>query len=130
MAKTESAHRCYLSLGSNCAMRKRKIEEALQELESRFGEINYSDIYDTDSVSGDGSCYKNCVVECSLNEPYEVILRETKEMEARAGRDRESRRRGVVPLDIDVVIWDGEIVRPKDYSYEYFQQGYRKLRDK
>ncbi|MDE7145874.1 MAG: hypothetical protein K2O30_06970 [Duncaniella sp.] len=34
---------------------------------------------------------------------------------------------GIIPIDLDLVIWDSRIMRPKDFERHYFNQGYREL---
>ena len=50
-----------------------------------------------------------------------------KSIELEYGRDMTSRLHNRVPLDIDIVIADGEILRPRDYAQEYFQSGYTEI---
>ena len=50
-----------------------------------------------------------------------------KQTESEAGRDSISDLEGRVELDLDLVIWDGRIVRPKDFERLYFNIGYRQL---
>ena len=47
-----------------------------------------------------------------------------KRWECEAGRVPRSKS---VPLDIDIVLFDGRIIRPRDYGQEYFKIGYRAL---
>ena len=48
-------------------------------------------------------------------------------MEYDFGRDSEARERGDVPLDVDIVLFDAEIVRPRDFSQSFFRIGYESL---
>ena len=34
---------------------------------------------------------------------------------------------GKIPLDIDIVVWNGEIIRPQDWKQDYFQTGLKEL---
>ena len=43
------------------------------------------------------------------------------------GRDEERRRRGEVPIDIDIVLWNAKTVRPADFAREFFQIGFREI---
>ena len=47
-----------------------------------------------------------------------------KRWEREAGRIAHSKS---VPLDIDIVVFDGQVVRPRDFAQEYFKIGYRAL---
>ena len=32
-----------------------------------------------------------------------------------------------IPLDLDIVVWNGETLRPQDYDREYFQIGLKEI---
>jgi 2-amino-4-hydroxy-6-hydroxymethyldihydropteridine diphosphokinase len=88
-----------------------------------------SDIYDTPPFSGVGSDYVNTVVAISTDLTLETIDALCKEYERHEGRDDTCRSRGIVPIDMDVVIYGDTIVRPHEVSRYYFQQGYCSLKD-
>lgn len=50
-----------------------------------------------------------------------------KEKEKEMGRDSRCREKGLVPIDIDIVICDGEIWKDWDYRQKFFQIGYSQL---
>lgn len=71
--------------------------------------------------------YWNCIgiVESELG--FETLKQHYKEMEKNAGRQPNSKQTGDVPLDIDIVVWNGEIIRPHDWEQGYFQKGLKQL---
>ena len=34
---------------------------------------------------------------------------------------------GVIPIDLDIVIWNNNIIREKDFNQKYFQIGWHQL---
>ena len=52
-----------------------------------------------------------------------------KQHEIAEGRTDEMRARKQVPIDIDIVIYDGEILRPNDYNQAFFQKGWKEIRN-
>jgi 2-amino-4-hydroxy-6-hydroxymethyldihydropteridine diphosphokinase len=50
-----------------------------------------------------------------------------KSWEAECGRTPESKQKGVVPIDLDIVMWNSEVVRPVDYSRSYVSMGIAQL---
>ncbi|MDE6338577.1 MAG: hypothetical protein K2K97_02170, partial [Muribaculaceae bacterium] len=52
----------------------------------------------------------------------------TKNYEKENGRNAEARKRGDVPIDIDIVVWNGEVVREHDFVCNFFRIGLRTLR--
>lgn len=127
-----------LVIGSNCPGapvsgqekedgRSRNIRSAMEALE-RMGYITrVSPVYETPDCLGSGHRYMNAVI--CLETPYSegILTGMLKQLETDMGRDEECRRAGLVPLDIDIVIFDDEIRRPADYSAAYFQTGYKNL---
>ncbi len=123
------ATRVILCLGSNTNDRRQRIIAACQWLASVMTIEAQSDIYDTPPFSGVGSDYVNTVVAISTDLTLETIDALCKEYERREGRDDTCRSRGIVPIDMDVVIYGDTIVRPHEVSRYYFQQGYCSLKD-
>ena len=39
----------------------------------------------------------------------------------------ELRANGIEPIDLDIVVWNGEVVRPADYAQQYFQKGWHQI---
>lgn len=116
-----------LSLGSNCGDRETNVREAAAWLGMHLSGMRCSGIYETPEVHGNGSPYFNAVVIGETDNDYETFNQELKHYELLAGRDDTCRRMGLVPIDIDIVVWNGDILRPFDYSARFFTIGYRTL---
>ncbi|MBO4964888.1 MAG: 2-amino-4-hydroxy-6-hydroxymethyldihydropteridine diphosphokinase [Muribaculaceae bacterium] len=113
----------HLSLGSNCGDRHVNIRAAIDWLDTIAHVEQCSAIYETDSINGDGTKYCNCVLICSTELDVDKLDKTLKEYEIRAGRTAACRERGEVPIDLDIVIADGKIIRPRDYARSYFTHG-------
>ncbi len=123
----ERLHEVVMSFGSNEHPRRRSIEEAIEAMRLVMSECEASDIYETPEIHGCGEPYMNAVLSGQTGMELETLERLTKEYEAGAGRDAVARSAGRVPIDIDIVIWDGTVVRPKDYSQSFFRIGYKSV---
>lgn len=114
-----------ICLGSNAPDGEAKINAAVSMLQSKGCHVcSSSPIY----PSSHG--YLNQVVAIdSENIGYDqaVLTALAKWIERRLGRLPAMKAAGQVPIDIDIVILDGRIVRSADYSTPYFQQGYCSL---
>lgn len=121
--------RVIFCLGSNIDDRRQRIEKACQWIASVMTVEAQSDIYDTPPFSGVGSDYVNTVVAVSTDLTLEAIDALCKDYERREGRDDKCRKSGIVPIDMDVVIYGDTIVRPHEISRYYFQQGYSQIKD-
>lgn len=115
-------HSAILCIGSNVSKACQKIEKAVDRL-TDYGIIvnSRSCIY---SVS---MPYYNCVARISTELDISALVALTKEIESDMGRTRAMKSMTMVPIDIDVVVYDEIMVRPADYSADYFRFGYSSL---
>lgn len=128
-----------ISVSSNCGDRLCNCHDALTWLDSVLIDSNCSSIYETEDISskkensnksGDSSAssqakpkYMNAVISGYTDIPFETFNANLKEYELNHGRDPETRKKGEVPIDLDIVKWNGNIIRPRDYAANYFRKG-------
>ncbi|MDE6682471.1 MAG: 2-amino-4-hydroxy-6-hydroxymethyldihydropteridine diphosphokinase [Muribaculaceae bacterium] len=117
----------YLSLGSNYGDRRSNVENALLRMEEILKDVRKSEVYETKAVHGFGPAYFNAVIYGTTNLEYEELNMFLKGYEKECGRTPESKLRNEVVIDLDIVVWDNEIVRPTDFAREFFQIGYKKM---
>lgn len=117
--------RYLLSMGSNVADKPEKLEEAMSRLAASeiLAVRKATEFYETPDMAGGERRYLNAVVEIESELKAEDLDKAFKAMEVEMGRDMKARRRGDVPIDLDIVTCGGEILRPKDYSAQFFRQG-------
>lgn len=120
-------HQLTLSLGSNQHPREVRVREAIAWLFTQLSHATVSDVYETPEIHGIGCPYMNAVVTGSIDADTDDFNAMLKEFELSHGRDMESRKRGCVPIDLDIVMCDGDVVRPRDFSHSFFQIGYRQI---
>lgn len=112
-----------LCLGSNAPDGEEKINAAVSMLQSKgCSVLAASPIY----PSSHGYLNQVVSVDPYIYDRY-VLTALTKWAERRLGRRPEMKAAGQVPIDIDIVIFCGQTIRPTDFSTPYFQQGYRSL---
>lgn len=116
-----------VSIGSNCGDRKESVAKAIDWLSGLLDEFKASQIYETPPVGHQGSDYMNAVVTGVSDMTPSLLERELKRYEVECGRDLYARIRNLVPIDLDIVIADGNVVRPEDYKRVFFQIGYHQL---
>lgn len=126
----KSPVRVWLSLGSNIACREEKILDAAHVLQSLLDDMRVSELYVTPALNGRDPDYMNAVVSGVTSVDSDVLCAACKEIERQLGRSPLSKQRGEVEIDIDVVVWDDDILRPADFSRSYFIRGYRQLSGK
>lgn len=116
-----------LVLGSNYGDRVATIRQGLSYLRNHHRVMKCSEIYESPDCKGTSRRYLNAVAEVATGMEEEALNAELKKVEKECGRDEERRHNGEVPLDIDIVVWDGEIRRPGDYKAAYFREGYEEI---
>lgn len=117
-----------LVLGSNFGKREAAIRKALDCLSEVCSLLKMSDIYESPDYFGSFRKYANLVVEIETEKEELLINNIVKKIEKTLGRTKESRERGEVIIDIDIVIWNNEIRRHADYNSTYFKKGYLQLK--
>ncbi len=97
--------RVYLSLGSNID-RYTHITKALDALTSRFGELQISTVFESESVGFDGSNFLNLVVGMETDLSVGKLSLQLKIIEDDNGRDRSGPKFSSRSLDIDILTYD------------------------
>lgn len=118
---------CTIGLGSNSEDREQQINQAIEHITTYLNKSVVSSIYETEAVNGKDAPYLNAVI-YGISPVGSVALNKfLKEWELSHGRTPESHADGVVTIDLDLVIFDSRILRPKDFERHYFNIGYREL---
>lgn len=117
----------FLSVGSNCGNRHSQVESGIGWLRDLLLNVKVSSIYSTGDCHGGPRDYYNAVVKGLTSMKIEDLDLMCKVFESNHGRTPDARSQGDVPIDIDVVVFDNEIIRPKDFRQKFFQIGYRQL---
>lgn len=116
-----------LSIGSNVHDKRERVADAIDFISGICEVVSRSEIYDTPECHGMDYIYSNAVVMVRtemIQDRFDALL---KEYEKNSGRDDEARRLGNVPVDIDIVLINDTIVRPRDYNRSFFIKGYEQL---
>ena len=116
-----------IGVGSNCGDRRKSVSEAINWLKTLLIQVKVSDIYETPCARKTGKPYMNAVlsgVYQGIGYDLEDIL---KEKEIKMGRTSECRDKGDVPVDLDIVIMDNDIIRQWDFRQKFFQIGYTQI---
>lgn len=117
----------YICIGSNEDTGKDKVLKAIVRLTDFIDIITVSDIYKTPEIHGNGAPYHNAVIRTKTDIDRERLDMLFKDIEREFGRDELARRDARVPIDIDIVICKGIVLRPKDYNQSFFQIGYKSI---
>ena len=100
--------RVYLGLGSNIDARK-NLRIGVDELRTRYGEIQLSAIYESAALGFEGADFLNMVVGIESDVPPSELQKQMELIHDLTGRDRGSGKFTSRPLDIDLLLY-GDLV--------------------
>lgn len=81
-----------------------------------------------EETTGSEGCFLNCVAIGGVAEDAEQIGRILKAIERRLGRRPDDKAAGRIPIDIDLLQWDEQVLKPDDLSRPYVVEGLSALR--
>lgn len=117
-----------ISLGSNMTQGEQNMNTAIEQIRALANFARFSSIYETEPVGQHRHArYKNCVAQIHTSDSLDNWQHFFKKLEKEMGRNAESKSQGNVPLDIDIVIWNEDVIRPKDLSAPYIQIGLQEI---
>ncbi len=116
-----SEHHCVLCIGSNTG-RQEKLSYARQALAAFFPDIRFGEIVESEAV-GEGfrSPFSNQSARFTTSLSPESLRQTCKEIEKQGGRMPEDKARGIVKLDIDVLVFYGKVLKPEDLKRAYIR---------
>ena len=114
-----------LSLGSNIS--SDYVTAAIEWLADVVSDMSVSSVYRTPAVKVGSRPYANAVAAGIIDMAPEMFNMALKRYEEQSGRNKEARLRGDVPIDIDIVVCDGIVVREWDFRQNFFKIGYSEL---
>lgn len=123
----ENMNSCTIGLGSNTPDRQYQIEQVIEYLLGVLQRPSASAVYESEAFNGKDKPYLNAVVHGYTSHDKDSMIKMLKKWEADHGRTMEDTLSGVIKIDLDLVIWNEHILRPKDFERHYFNRGYREL---
>ena len=116
-----------ISIGSNSRDRQWQVEHAIEWLQKHLSATTISSIYDSEADNHRDPDYLNAVIIGECKYAFDTISAKVKEYESICGRTHASKLTGNIPMDLDIVIWNGDIIRPIDFNKAYFQKGWNEI---
>lgn len=120
-------NRAILCLGSNLDKEK-NVERAVERLRAHFISIRFAEPVYTESFDCPvPTTFLNQVAMAYSFESAEEIRSRLKEIERALGRRPEDKALGRVPVDIDLLCWNEQVLKPDDLGRDYVLAGIRSL---
>ena len=118
-----------ISIGSNSRDRQWQMEHAILWLKKQLNGTKVSSIYNSEASNHCDPDYLNAVMYGECKHDLATITQKVKEYETICGRTPASKLTGNIPMDLDIVIWNGETIRSTDFNQAYFQKGWNEIKD-
>lgn len=99
----------YLGLGSNIEPEK-NLSLAVHELRNKYGELKVSSVYRSAALGFEGDDFLNLVVGLRSDDGPTEICQEIERLHNVAGRSRGSQKWAARPLDIDLLLYNDEVI--------------------
>ncbi len=108
-------HELYIGIGSNLGDRQANILAALQRLRANARILTVSAFYESEAAHGaHGPAYLNVAAALRSELDAEGFARFARDVERAVGRARGTRRLEARPIDIDLLVYDGDLLHPLD----------------
>ena len=110
-----------IMLGSNTDINM--LLSAISMLEDWFDVIAVSEIRKTTAIGEHyQSPFYNQAIRIKTEYDREETIRIFKKTEKKLGRTAESKKEGIVPIDIDLIVWNGEICHDDYYRFDFVKK--------
>lgn len=119
-----------ICVGSNIDRKCEIVAGIIGELGGILNDFENSDLYVSDDDSGLGLPYANAVCCGYFDGTLPELTRLAARREKDFGRTARSKPSGVMPLDIDIVVFGDKILNDTQFNKSYFLKGYKQLSDK
>lgn len=115
-------HVCLICLGSN-SNAAFHLTSAKHVLDSMFPEINWGEAMETEAegIYADLPPYLNQLALFHTSLDIAELKTQLKQVEKRNGRTENCKKTGLIPLDIDLLVYDKQLLKPQDLKKRYMQ---------
>lgn len=107
--------RVVLGIGSNLN-RRRHIQRGIEALRERFGQVDLSPVYRSESVGFQGPEFFNLVAIIKTDLSVDALHAELRTIEESEGRSRAGDHFSSRTLDIDILLYDDAVLRANGYD--------------
>ncbi len=117
-----------ISLAANDEKKEMTIARILKLIEECSTIICQTPVYRSEAAGETQQpLYANALLQIETEECYDSLRARFKSLEREAGRTPASKESGIIPLDIDIISWNGTVLKNRDMEYDYMKTGLRLL---
>jgi 2-amino-4-hydroxy-6-hydroxymethyldihydropteridine diphosphokinase len=123
------AHRVYIGIGSNVGQKKDNFLEALDRLaklpDTKI--LKESSLYESEPLGDSRDWYVNGAIEIETKFKPEMLLNKFKNIERAMGRKKVKKRWGARIIDLDILLYDGLVMKKKNLHIPHPEMPNRKF---
>jgi 2-amino-4-hydroxy-6-hydroxymethyldihydropteridine diphosphokinase len=122
-------HQVYIGIGSNVGNKKENFLEALTRL-ARLPDTKItkeSSLYESEPLGNSKEWYVNGAIEIETRFKPEVLLKKFKNIERAMGRKKVKKRWGARIIDLDILLYDAQVVKKKNLRVPHPEMQKRKF---
>ncbi|MGM9798907.1 MAG: 2-amino-4-hydroxy-6-hydroxymethyldihydropteridine diphosphokinase [Parabacteroides sp.] len=120
-------NRAYLCIGSN-RDKEINMKRAEAMLRAHFASIRFSPLMETEAIGyPEAEHFLNQVALCYCEESLGEVQIALKQMEWEIGRRPADKATGRMPIDIDLIQWNDQPIKPADLQRHYVQEGLQSI---
>lgn len=126
---TAVAHQVYIGIGSNVGQKKDNFLEALDRLaklpDTKI--LKESSLYESEPLGDSRDWYVNGAIEIETKFKPEMLLNKFKNIERAMGRKKVKKRWGARIIDLDILLYDGLVMKKKNLHIPHPEMPNRKF---
>jgi 2-amino-4-hydroxy-6-hydroxymethyldihydropteridine diphosphokinase len=127
--ETALAHQVYVGVGSNVGNKKENFLEALSRLaklpDTKI--VKESSLYESEPLGDSTDWYINGAIEIETKFKPDMLLKKFKNIERAMGRKKVKKRWGARIIDLDILLYEGLVVRKKTLNIPHPEMQKRKF---
>lgn len=116
------------SFSSNTTDREQKIHEAVEEIKALFPNIKISKAYSSAAFNGRDPEYMTVAATADTDLTLDQLTTFTKAMEWQIGRSIEDSKTGLIAIDIDIIVYNRIVLKPRDLAQGPFTQALNSIK--
>lgn len=113
-------HKALIAIGSNIRQNEHT-EKAMALIEQNFMDVKFSSALWTKPIGLDSDMFLNAIASFATAHDSDRTTRILKEIEEECGNTKALRKEGVVCMDLDLLMFDGERLHGDDWERPYIK---------
>ncbi|KXB38208.1 putative 2-amino-4-hydroxy-6-hydroxymethyldihydropteridine diphosphokinase [Bacteroidales bacterium KA00251] len=121
-------NKAIISIGSN-TNRTENIQKVIEILQANYPRSRFStpEITDPIDLPEGAKAFLNLVAMVPTNLDKEEFVSQLKSIEEDLGRDDDDEEEGIIPIDLDLIKWNEDVLKPRDFIRPYMVSGLEEI---